>query len=75
MNSRLLWYDNSKRPIADKIADAAKRYKQKFGCVPNIVFINPRDCLASIVNVPSTMKVHAKTTILPDHIWLGVKSQ
>ncbi len=42
MKSGLLWYDaDPKKPIWDKIEEAAQRYYEKFGVRPNTCFVNP----------------------------------
>jgi hypothetical protein len=73
MKSGLLWYDNSSAILDKKIQDAAKRYQQKFGAAPNIAFVNPKDMQteAKIKNIT----VKAKSTILPNHIWLGIEGR
>lgn len=73
MKSGLLWFDNSKKPIADKIEAAAKRYREKFGIAPDTCFVNPRD-LESNTNAKPAIKINVatKTTIMPNHIWLGI---
>lgn len=73
MKSGLLWYDNSSRSIAAKIQDAARRYREKFGISPDTCFVNPRDFENQLKAKPD-LKIHiaAKTTIMPNHIWLGI---
>lgn len=70
MKSGLLWYDNSSAFIENKIEQAAKRYQEKFGQMPNVAFVNPKD-------EPKDQKVKnilvkSKATIMPNHIWLGM---
>ncbi|MBM4458917.1 MAG: hypothetical protein FJ011_14325 [Chloroflexi bacterium] len=39
MQSGLLWFDNSPgRGLADKVADAARRYREKFGAAPDTCY-------------------------------------
>lgn len=73
MKSGLLWYDNSSKSITAKIEAAAKRYQEKFGIKPDTCFVNPRDMEPQNKEKPS-FKIHitAKSTIMPNHIWLGV---
>jgi hypothetical protein len=70
MKSGLLWYDASVNTIEKKIAEASKRYKEKFGVEPNTCFVNPVD-LKTKPDV-TRIKVLAKPTILPNHLWLGI---
>jgi hypothetical protein len=71
MKSGLLWYDASSSPIEHKIADAAKRYYEKFGVKPNTVFVNDRDFRPDTA-IPQ-LHIAAKPTILPNHVWVGVR--
>ena len=71
MTSGLLWYDNSKKPLAAKIESAAKRYREKFGVNPNRCFVNPAEPDLTAPNALN-IQVATKTTVMPNHIWLGV---
>lgn len=73
MKSGLLWYDAGKKPIWDKIEEAARRYKDKFGIAPDTAFVNPLDLNREPGPPPgSKIKIASKPTIMPNHIWLGV---
>ena len=73
MKSGLLWYDNSSKSITAKIEDAVRRYKEKFGTMPDTCFVNPRDLDAEEKpHVEIKLDVAGKATIMPNHIWLGV---
>jgi hypothetical protein len=74
MKSGLLWFDSGKKPIWDKIEDAARRYKEKFGVAPDTAFVNPVD-LDPDAKPKTTIKIQVagKATIMPNHIWLGVR--
>ncbi len=92
MKSGLLWYDaDPKKPIWDKIEEAAQRYYEKFGERPNTCFVNPaampqegavpqkvetkRAAHPRSVDLASALHVSAKATILPNHIWLGINDK
>lgn len=68
MKSGLLWHDNSKKSMNEKISIAARRYAEKFGTPPTIAFINSHDFKDIDV---AGIDVKTKETILPNHIWLG----
>jgi hypothetical protein len=70
MKSGLLWYDASKNDITAKIAQAASRYQQKFGVKPDTCFVNPHDA-PQVVQVQG-IQIKSKSSIMPNHIWLGV---
>jgi hypothetical protein len=71
MKSGLLWYDNSKLTLAQKIEAANARYTQKFGVPANTAFVNARDLEKGVVKLEG-IEVRTKHTILPNHIWLGI---
>jgi len=76
MTSGLLWYD-SKSPLAQTIAHAAKRYREKFGYAPDTAYINADiapDALTALRDTftPQGIEIKTKQTILPNHVWLGV---
>ncbi len=85
MKSGLLCYDaDPRKPLRDKIEEAAQRYYEKFGVRPNTCFVNP-SALPSVQPAASsseaqpispvpTLQVSARSTILPNHIWLGVSA-
>lgn len=80
MTNGLLWFDNSKKHLRIKITAAAKRYKEKYGTMPNLCYVNPANLGGMVkkeltLNMPDNPKITAipKVTIMPNHIWLGVK--
>lgn len=80
MHSGLLWFDNSKKELALKINDAARRYQEKYGMLPDTCFVNPNDNqgkgmvkgIDSIEILAHIIKVKEKSTIMPNHVWLGM---
>lgn len=79
MTSGLLWYDN-KNPLAQVIADAAKRYHEKYGYSADTIFVNPASAQGEAFNTLRAdyaargVSVQSKSTILPNHVWLGVSA-
>lgn len=72
MNVGLLWYDDDpKRPFAEKIEAAARRYREKFGVRPNTCYVNPASLPDGNGHLRQ-IKVVATPIILPNHFWLGV---
>jgi len=69
----LLWFDNDpRRPLEEKVKRAAQRYKEKFGRMPNVCYINPtllaqNEGLTSLPIQKATVKLVASPTILPNH--------
>lgn len=71
MKSGMLLFDNSKKPVDEKVLAAAGRYREKYGLSPNVVFLNPLDDPATLF--VGGIKVGIKSTIMPSHIWLGIQ--
>jgi hypothetical protein len=81
MKSGLLWYDNDpRRPLEDKIGQAARRYHEKYGSWPNTCFVHPQamaddgDQPFSILNPEKqqgTIQVLSAANVLLHHFWLG----
>ncbi len=61
MREGLLWYDdNPGRDLAEKVARAARRYRQKFGAAPDVCYVHP----SALNGNPSTGSGQAASTSL-----------
>jgi hypothetical protein len=68
MREGLLWYDpDPRRPAADKIEDAARRFRERFGRAPNCCHLHPDEGVGK-----SSVHVVADARILRHHYWIGV---
>lgn len=73
----LLWFDNDPhRPLEEKVERAVHRYREKFGRMPNVCYINPtllaqnkKGHILSIQKV--TLKLVPSPTVLPNHFLLS----
>ena len=78
MKSGLLWFDNSPRPLVEKIEDAAVRYQHKFGVRPNRAFIHGHDIPGGnpeqlpVIDTLNGIEIESKMTIQPNYVWVGV---
>jgi len=69
----LLWFDNDPhRPLEEKVKRAARRYKKKFGRMPNVCYVNPAMLAqnrgpTSLPISKGTVKLVASPTVLPNH--------
>lgn len=73
MNEGLLWYDDDpQRGLADKIARAAQRYRQKFGAPPDACYVHP-SALAGNGKMLAVdgVRVAPLAVMLRHHFWLG----
>lgn len=72
MNAGMLWYDNSKRTLREKIIAAADYHRQKYGRVPNFCQVNTAQYEEIELGV---LKVSPAKNILPGHLLIGVESR
>jgi hypothetical protein len=74
MQTGLLWFDdNPARPVSAKIERAAQRYRERFGCSPNLCYVHPRT-LASARDLAVGLQIATAATVQPNSFWIGVKS-
>lgn len=72
MNIGMLWLDaDEKRPFEEKVGRAVDYYREKYGRVPELCFVNP---LAQPVEESRVGEVLVKSTqtVLRHHFWLGM---
>jgi hypothetical protein len=82
METGLLWYDGDpKRPLEDKVGQAAERYRQKYGRWPNTCYVHPQvvgdqaseglrlACQAQ--SAKAAIRVLPAANILVHHFWVG----
>ena len=63
----LLWFDDSKRPTAQKIAAAIARYTERYGHAPSVVLTCPGEC----EDVPG-VEVRAAEHVRQFNYWVGM---
>ena len=74
MNEGLLWLDaDPKRALQEKVAQAAERYRRKYGCKPNLCYVNPIH-LAGVAAEYGGVRVEPMRNVLKYHFWIGVES-
>lgn len=75
MKTGLLWFDdNPKVPLATKIENAARRYRERLGRSPNLCYVHP-ETLTGGETMPGHVKVVESATVQRNHFWIGVKSR
>ena len=79
MKEGLLWYDdNPGRELADKIGQAARRYRQKYGASPDVCYVHPSalsDNGNGKVKKVGDVRVSSRPTVLVHHFWVGQEKQ
>jgi hypothetical protein len=86
MEIGLLWYDGDpKRPLEDKVGQAAERYREKYGRWPNTCYVHPqavgdqpagglRLAAFQAKGPEATIRVLPAPNILVHHFWVGETS-
>jgi len=71
MREGLLWFDDDpRRAMAEKVQQAAARYRQKFGTMPDVCYVNDKAIDRTEVRV-GDLRVRPASTVLPNHFWIG----
>ena len=70
MDIGLLWHDGGSADLARTLAQAAKRYHDRFGNKPNVCYVHPTllpdgDCKVNGILVRPSARV------LRHHFWIG----
>jgi len=69
----LLWHDDSPdRDLTDKVGQAARRYRKKYGAAPDVCYVHP-SALSDNGQVKKVgeVRVEARPTVLVHHFWVG----
>lgn len=72
MTSGLLWFDNSKDALADKVKRAAAYYEKKYGRKPELCLVNPAMMVEQKLDGLKDISVRPWRPVLPHHLWIGV---
>jgi len=76
-DSGLVWYsDDPGKSLADKIGQAAKRYRKKHGEQPDVCYVHPSslsDNDNAKVKTVGNVRVSSLPTVLVHHFWIGVE--
>jgi hypothetical protein len=68
----LLWLDpDPKRDLAEKVTRAADRYHYRFGCRPNMCYVN-EDQWPALPDAIDGVRLVGASNILRHHFWIGV---
>ena len=77
MTVGMLWFDNSGKPLAQKVAEAAAYHLKKFSRVPDLCLVHPSMVEGSSLTVNGAnggiITVRPHRAVLPGHLWIGVE--
>lgn len=71
MNTGMIWFDNSNKPLGDKVNDATEYYTKKYNKTPNLCLVHPK-MLEGIDVILNTIEIRPYRPVLPGHIWIGI---
>lgn len=68
METFMLWYDASNKPLSEKVKAAAHFYRKKYGRMPDLCLVHPSEGAA----VVDSITVRPWRGALPHHLCIGV---
>lgn len=82
MKVGLLWYDaDPQRALEEKVVRAALRYREKYGRLPDVCYVNPKTMAGRadieqrlacrMEGLQTTIRIVSASNILLHHFWLG----
>ncbi len=74
MNTGMLWFDDSKTTLGNKITKAIAYYKNKYGLTPNLCLVNPKMLENQQLDIEG-LNIRPYRPVLPGHIWIGVEDK
>lgn len=71
MDIGMLWFDDSARPLHEKVERAADYYAQKYGRLPTLCLVHPNS-LEGAPRLVGGVELRGARTVMPNHLWIGV---
>ena len=73
MKVGLLWYDDSPKTLAQKVALAVVAYKRKFGEIPTTCYVHKS--ASEEKQQVGPVEVAPLRTVLKHHLWVGQEAE
>jgi len=70
MQSGMMWFDDSKKSLAEKIKAASAYYRKKYGTSPDTCMINPK-ALDDPLKKVGRITIKESQHILTKCLWIG----
>ncbi|MCJ7825927.1 MAG: hypothetical protein MUP44_13600 [Anaerolineales bacterium] len=74
MEIGMLWFDDGKNSIQEKVSQAVTFYQGKFGETPTHCLVHPSTLGGNPEGVVSGVRVRKARTVMPNHYWIGVEA-
>lgn len=77
MNTGMLWFDNSKITLNEKIRKAVDYYFNKYGKNPDLCLVHPSALSSEAFEIfqGKTVRIRPYRPVLPGHIWIGIEDK
>lgn len=72
MDLGMLWFDDSRRSLAEKVQRAADFYLSKYGQQATECHVHPRTLGPAAPAYVGIVRLVPSSTVVRDHYWLGV---
>jgi hypothetical protein len=72
MDTGMLWFDDSNRPLTEKVESAVAYYQDKYEQAPNLCAVHPSMLPEGDTKV-GPIEIRGATAVMPHHFWLGVE--
>ena len=69
----MLWFDNSKASLADKVTRAAEYYQNKYDKIPNCCCVHVNQAAQAPKTVGEIAIVETRQ-VMPNHFLIGIRS-
>ena len=73
MEIGMLWFDDGKNSIEEKVGKAVTFYQGKFGETPTHCLVHPSTLDGNQEGLVSGVKVRKARNVMPNHYWIGVE--
>jgi len=74
MDIGMLWFDDSPRPLGEKVRRAATYYAEKYGRQPTLCLVNPTTWDGQPGDkIP--VELRQARLVLPNHFWIGIDDE
>jgi hypothetical protein len=74
MDTGMLWFDDSAKPLAEKVQRAAAYYAEKYGRAPTMCLVNPAG-LNGGERTAGEVQIRPARSVMPHHLWMGVDEE
>jgi len=72
MDIGMLWFDDTNRPLKDKVARAVGYYADKYGRQPTTCLVHPQT-LNGGQGTLAGVEVRGSVSVMPHHFWVGIE--